>query len=103
MFLESVNKNKPGKLCFKVIQKIWCFLTNPNVGPMIVLRASVQNIVMGIQQWNTVANSRSEINKFCCYNVIRNREPIKFNDQVAYRTHVVECYGHNKGIGGRRM
>ena len=29
MFLESVNKNKPGNLCFKEIQKTWCFLTNP--------------------------------------------------------------------------
>jgi hypothetical protein len=60
-------------------------------------------MVMGIQQWNTVANSRSEINKFCCYNVIRHREPIRFNDQVTYRAHAVECYGHEKGIGGRRM
>ena len=36
--------------------------TVPKVGPVVVLRASVQNMVMGIQQWNTVANSRSEIN-----------------------------------------
>jgi hypothetical protein len=35
--------------------------TVPKVGPMIVSRASVQNLVMGIQQWNTVANSRAEI------------------------------------------
>jgi hypothetical protein len=77
--------------------------TVPKVGPTIVLRASVQNMVMGIQQWNTVANSRSEINEFSFYNVIRHREPVKFNDQVAYRTHAVECYGHEKGIGGRRM
>ena len=77
--------------------------TVPKVGPMIVLRASVQNMVMGIQQWNTVANSRSEINEFCCYNVIRHREPMKFDNQIAYRTHAVECYGHEKGIGGRRM
>jgi hypothetical protein len=77
--------------------------TVPKVGPMIVLRASVQNMVMGIQQWNTVANSRSEINEFCCYNVIRHREPTRFNDQATYRAHAVECYGHEKGIGGRRM
>ena len=76
--------------------------TVPKVGPMIVRRASVQNMVMGIQQWNTVANSRSEINEFSCYNVIRHREPVKFNDQISYRTHAVECYGHEKGIGGRR-
>ena len=69
---------------------------------MIVLCASVQNMVMGIQQWNTVANSRSEINEFGCYNVIRHREPVKFDNPTAYRSHCVECYGHEKGIGGRR-
>jgi hypothetical protein len=29
MFSETVNKNKPGKLCFKVIENT--FLTNPNL------------------------------------------------------------------------
>ena len=30
MFLETVNKNKPGKLRFKVIENTLVFLTNPN-------------------------------------------------------------------------
>jgi hypothetical protein len=30
MFLETVNKNKPGKLHFKVIENTCHFLTNPN-------------------------------------------------------------------------
>ena len=34
MFLESVNKNKPGNLCFKEIQKTWGFLTNPTRTPL---------------------------------------------------------------------
>ena len=76
--------------------------TVPKVGPMIVRRASVQNMVMGIQQWNTVANSRAEINEYSCFNVVRHRDPAKFGDQTAYRTHMVESYGHEKGIGGRR-
>ena len=54
------------------------------------------------QQWNTGANSRSEINDYGCYNVIRHREPVKFANLTAYRSHCVECYGHEKGIGGRR-
>ena len=53
----------------------------------------------------TVANSRSEINHFGCYNVIRHREPVKFDSLAAYRAHAVECYGHEtgSGIGGRRL
>ena len=76
--------------------------TAPKVGQMIVARATVQNMVMAIQQWNTGANARSEINDYGCYNVIRHREPVKFDNLTAYRSHCVECYGHERGIGGRR-
>jgi hypothetical protein len=31
MFLETVNKNTPGELCFKVIENIWFFLPNANI------------------------------------------------------------------------
>jgi hypothetical protein len=62
---------------------------------MIVLCASVQNMVMGIRQSNTVANSRSEIIEFSCYSVIRHREPVKFNDQIAYRS----ATGTRRGSG----
>jgi hypothetical protein len=75
--------------------------TVPKVGPMIVRCGSVQNLVMGIQQWNTVANSRAEINEYTCFNLVRHRDPAKFDDQTACRTHVVECYGQEKGIGGQ--
>jgi hypothetical protein len=73
----------------------------PKVGPMIVRSASVQNLVMGIQEWSTVAHSRAEINEYTCFNMVRHRDPAKLSDQFAYRTHVVECYRHKKGIGGR--
>jgi hypothetical protein len=76
--------------------------TVPKVGPMIVRPASAQNLVMDIQQWNTVANKRAEINEYTCFNVVGHRDPAKFGDQFAYRTHVVECYGHEKRIGARR-
>ena len=38
MFLESVDKKEPGKQCFKVIQMIWCFLTNPKLWDCTVER-----------------------------------------------------------------
>ena len=76
--------------------------TVPKLGPMIVSRASVRNLVMGIQQWNTVAKSRAEINEYTCFNVVRHSDPAKFNDPTAFMTHMVECYRHEKGIGGRR-
>ena len=69
---------------------------------MIVRRASVQNLLMGIQQWNTVANSRAEINEYTCFNVVRHRQPARFESQTVWRAHAVECYSHEKGKGGRR-
>ena len=76
--------------------------TVPKVGQMLVLRASVQNMVMGIQSWNTNANARDEINDYGCYNVVRHREPAKFETVTVWRAHCVECYGHERGAGGRR-
>ena len=76
--------------------------TVPKVGQMLVLRASVQNMVMGIQSWNTNANARDEINDYGCYNVVRHREPVKFETVTVWRAHCVECYGHERGAEGRR-
>jgi hypothetical protein len=50
---------------------------------MIVSHASVQYLVMGIQQWNTVANSRAEINEYTCFYALRHRDLAKFNDPTA--------------------
>jgi hypothetical protein len=55
--------------------------TVPKVGPMITSRAPVQNLVIGIQNWNTAANSRPEINEYTCFNVVHHREPARFNVQ----------------------
>ena len=76
--------------------------TAPKVNQMVTLRANVQNMVMGIQSWNTKANAREDINDYGCYNVVRHREPVRFETVTVWRAHCVECYGHERGAEGRR-
>ena len=76
--------------------------TTPKVNQMVTLRANVQNMVMGIQSWNKEANGREDINEYGCYNVVRHREPEKFESITVWRAHCVECYGHERGAEGRR-
>ena len=76
--------------------------TTPKVNQMVTLRANVQNMVMGIQSWNKEANGREDINEYGCYNVVRHREPAKFESITVWRAHCVECYGHERGAEGRR-
>ena len=76
--------------------------TVPKVGPMITFRAPVQNLVMGIQNWNMAANERPEIKEYTCFNVVHHIQSARFEVQTVWRAHVVECYGHEKGRGGRR-
>ena len=76
--------------------------TTPKVGEMVTLRASVQNMVMSIQTWNREANSKGTADEYGCYNVVRHRDPKKFDSITIWRAHCVECYGHDRGAEGRR-
>ena len=76
--------------------------TTPKVGEMVTLRANVQNMVMSTQTWNREATSKGTADEYGCYNVVRHREPKKFESITIWRTHCVECYGNDKGAEGRR-
>jgi hypothetical protein len=76
--------------------------TVPKVGQMITSWAPVQNLVMVIQNWKMAANERPEINEYTCFNLVRHRQPARFESQTVWRAHTVKCHGHEKGKRGRR-
>ena len=66
-----------------------------------MLRAPSQNLVTGIQVWKIEVNARNNTDDFCCWNVVMQRDRVKYSSSSHYREQSRECYKHNRD--GRRM
>ena len=97
--LHSLSIEENSKLPKTAVKNV--VRPTPKVGDMVTLRANVQNMVMSCQTWNREANTKLT-NEYGCYNVVRHREPKKFESITIWRAHCVECYRHDKGAEGRR-
>ena len=72
------------------------------VARFINLRATMQNLLVSTEDWNSQCNKLSEIVKPTFLYKIGKVEPAIFEDSAELLKHAVDCYGYSSGRGRSR-